>query len=63
VRLAEHLSDESLSEPEVDVLRHVAEGDRNRDIAERLFIAEETVKVHLKHIMGKLAASDRTRLQ
>ena len=61
VRLAEHLSDESLSEREVDVLRHVAEGDRNRDIAERLFIAEETVKVHLKHIMGKLAASDRTQ--
>lgn len=61
VGLAEHLSDESLSEREVDVLRHVAEGDRNRDIAERLFIAEETVKVHLKHIMGKLAASDRTQ--
>ena len=61
VALAEHLSDESLSEREVDVLRHVAEGDRNRDIAERLFITEETVKVHLKHIMGKLAASDRTQ--
>ena len=59
--LAEHLGDESLSDREVEVLRHVASGARNRDIAERLFIAEETVKVHLKHIMGKLGASDRTQ--
>jgi DNA-binding NarL/FixJ family response regulator len=44
----------------VEVLRHVAAGNRNRDIAERLFIAEETVKVHLKHIMTKLRANDRT---
>jgi DNA-binding NarL/FixJ family response regulator len=59
-KLAEHISDESLSEREVEVLRYVAEGDRNRDIAQRLFIAEETVKVHLRHIMGKLGATDRT---
>lgn len=58
--LAEHLGDESLSDREVEVLKHVAEGNRNRDIAERLFIAEDTVKVHLKHIMGKLGANDRT---
>jgi DNA-binding NarL/FixJ family response regulator len=58
--LAEHLSDETLSEREAEVLRHVAEGHRNRDIAKRLFISEETVKVHLRHIMGKLGASDRT---
>ena len=59
--LAEHLSDEPLSAREVDVLRHVAEGNRNRDIAGRLFISEETVKVHLRHIMGKLGANDRTQ--
>jgi DNA-binding NarL/FixJ family response regulator len=59
--LAEHLSDEALSEREIEVLRHVAAGDRNRDIAARLFIAEETVKVHLKHIMNKLRANDRTQ--
>jgi len=59
--LAEHLGDEALSEREVEVLTHVAAGNRNRDIAERLFIAEETVKVHLKHIMGKLRANDRTQ--
>src|ERR1700689_4027381 len=59
--LAEHLSDEALTAREIDVLRHVAGGNRNRDIAERLFISEETVKVHVKHIMEKLGASDRTQ--
>lgn len=59
--LAEHLSDEALTSREVDVLRHIAGGNRNRDIAERLFISEETVKVHVKHIMEKLGASDRTQ--
>ena len=59
--LAEHMSDEDLTEREVEVLRHVAEGRRNRDIAEKLFISEETVKVHVKHIMDKLGASDRTQ--
>jgi DNA-binding NarL/FixJ family response regulator len=60
-RLAEHLSDESLTDREVDVLKQVANGNRNRDIAEQLFISEETVKVHIKHIMEKLGASDRTQ--
>jgi DNA-binding NarL/FixJ family response regulator len=59
--LAEHLSDEALTVREIDVLRHVAGGNRNRDIAERLYISEETVKVHIKHIMEKLGASDRTQ--
>jgi DNA-binding NarL/FixJ family response regulator len=59
-RLAEHLSDESLTAREVEVLRQVAGGNRNRDIAEHLFISEETVKVHVKHIMDKLGANDRT---
>jgi DNA-binding NarL/FixJ family response regulator len=58
--LAEHFGDEALSEREIEVLHHVAAGSRNRDIAEKLYIAEETVKVHLRHIMGKLGASDRT---
>ena len=59
-QLAEHLGDEALTGREVEVLRHIAGGNRNRDIAERLFISEETVKVHIKHIMEKLGASDRT---
>lgn len=60
-QLAEHMSDESLTAREVEVLREVAGGNRNRDIADRLHISEETVKVHLKHIMDKLGASDRTQ--
>jgi len=59
--LAEHLSGESLTEREIDVLRHIAGGNRNKDIGERLFITEDTVKVHVKHIMEKLGASDRTQ--
>jgi len=59
--LAEHMSDEDLTAREVEVLRQVAGGNRNRDIAELLFISEETVKVHLKHIMDKLGAKDRTQ--
>jgi DNA-binding NarL/FixJ family response regulator len=59
-QLAEHFSDEVLTERERDVLKHVAGGNRNKDIAERLFISEETVKVHVKHIMEKLGARDRT---
>jgi DNA-binding NarL/FixJ family response regulator len=57
----EHLGDEDLTEREIEVLQQVAGGNRNRDIAEKLFITEETVKVHLKHIMEKLGASDRTQ--
>ena len=59
--LAEHMGDEALSDREIEVLRYVAAGNRNREIGERLFIAEETVKVHLKHIMNKLGANDRTQ--
>ena len=58
--LAEHLADEALSKRELEVLEQVAAGHRNREIAAKLFIAEETVKVHIKHIMGKLGATDRT---
>jgi DNA-binding NarL/FixJ family response regulator len=58
--LAEHLSDEPLSNREIEVLRHLAGGNRNREIAKRLFISEDTVKAHLKHILEKLGASDRT---
>jgi DNA-binding NarL/FixJ family response regulator len=59
--LAEHMSDEDLTTREIEVLRQVAGGNRNRDIAELLFISEETVKVHVKHIMDKLGAKDRTQ--
>jgi DNA-binding NarL/FixJ family response regulator len=58
--LAEHLGDEFLTRREIDVLQKMAGGNRNRDIAEQLFISEETVKGHVKHIMEKLGANDRT---
>ena len=59
--LANHLSDEALTSREIEILQQVAEGNRNRDIAERFFISEGTVKVHIKHIMEKLGANDRTQ--
>jgi len=60
-QLAEHLADKSLTAREIEILAHLAGGNRNRDIAEKLFITEETVKVHIKHIMEKLGANDRTQ--
>jgi DNA-binding NarL/FixJ family response regulator len=60
-QLAEKMGSESLTGRELDVLRQVSGGNRNRDIAEHLGISEETVKVHLKHIMDKLGAKDRTQ--
>jgi DNA-binding NarL/FixJ family response regulator len=58
--LAEHMGEEALTARELEVLQQVAGGNRNKDIAGRLFISEETVKVHIKHIMEKLDAKDRT---
>jgi DNA-binding NarL/FixJ family response regulator len=60
-QLADHMSDETLTVREIEILQLVAEGNRNRDIADRLFISEGTVKVHIQHIMDKLGASDRTQ--
>jgi DNA-binding NarL/FixJ family response regulator len=58
--LAEHMGEERLTAREIDVLIQVAAGGRNREVGEMLGISEETVKVHVKHIMEKLGASDRT---
>ena len=60
-QLAEHVSDDNLTAREVEVLQQVSGGNRNRDIAGILHISEETVKVHVKHIMEKLGARDRTQ--
>jgi len=59
-QIAEHVGEEPLTARELEVLELVAAGKRNRDIADRLFISEETVKVHVRHIMEKLGARDRT---
>lgn len=59
-KLAEYIGEEKLSAREVEVLALVAAGNRNRDIAAQLCIAEDTVKVHLRHIFEKVGAKDRT---
>lgn len=61
MNLVENISGNALSDREVQVLKRMAEGDRNRDIGETLSISEETVKVHIRNIMEKLAAKDRTQ--
>ena len=60
VQMAEHMGDDRVTAREIQVLECVAAGRHNREIGERLFISEETVKVHLKRIMSKLGARDRT---
>jgi len=59
-RMAEHLGEDRVTAREIQVLEYVAAGQRNREIGQRLFISEETVKVHLRRIMAKLGARDRT---
>ncbi len=59
-RLAEHLGEESLSPRELEVLRAIQDGFRNKEIASRLFISETTVNFHIKNIVDKLRANDRT---
>jgi DNA-binding NarL/FixJ family response regulator len=58
--LAEHATDGALSLREVDVVRLIAGGNANKAIASQLSITEETVKGHVKNILAKLAANDRT---
>jgi DNA-binding NarL/FixJ family response regulator len=58
--LAEHATDDALSPRELDVLRLIAGGNANKAIASQLSITEETVKGHVKNILAKLTASDRT---
>lgn len=60
VELAEHVADDALSEREVEVLRLAATGSSNKRIGAQLNISEETVKAHMKSILAKLVANDRT---
>jgi DNA-binding NarL/FixJ family response regulator len=59
-QLVEHMGEQNLTTRELEVLKRVAQGNRNRDIGELLSISEATVKVHMKHILEKLGAKDRT---
>jgi len=58
--LAEHAMDDALTEREIEVLRQIADGCSNKVVAERLDISEDTVKGHVRSILSKLNASDRT---
>jgi DNA-binding NarL/FixJ family response regulator len=60
VRLAEHLGKEDLTNRELEVLRLIRDGYRNKQIADQLTIAETTVSFHIKNLVDKLEANDRT---
>jgi DNA-binding NarL/FixJ family response regulator len=60
-RIAEGLPRTSLTPREVDVLNGIAAGSRNKEIAHQLGVSESTVNAHIKHILEKLHASDRTQ--
>ena len=59
-RLAEHLGDDDLTAREMDVLRLIRDGYRNKQIADQLSISENTVNFHIKNLVDKLQANDRT---
>jgi DNA-binding NarL/FixJ family response regulator len=59
-QLAEHATDDALTPAEVRVLRLIAEGNANKEIAAQLSISEETVKGQVRNILSKLGANDRT---
>jgi DNA-binding NarL/FixJ family response regulator len=59
-RIAEHMGEEELTTRELEVLRLIYDGHRNKQIADRLAIAETTVNFHIKNIVDKLSANDRT---
>jgi DNA-binding NarL/FixJ family response regulator len=59
-QLAQHVGDDDLTDREIEVLAHLCNGNRNRDIGVLLCISEATVKVHMRRILPKLGAKDRT---
>ena len=61
IALAEHTAEDDLSSREIEVLRLIAAGNANKEIASKLCIAEETVKSHITNILAKLHAHDRTQ--
>jgi DNA-binding NarL/FixJ family response regulator len=58
-KLAEHLGEDDLTTRELEVLRLIRDGFRNKQIADRLAIAETTVNFHIKNLVDKLQANDR----
>lgn len=60
IKMAEHHADDALTEREIEILRQVAAGNANKMIADTLSISEQTVKTHIRNILSKLGANDRT---
>jgi DNA-binding NarL/FixJ family response regulator len=58
--LAEHVADDALTMRETEILRRVSVGTSNKIIASQLSVSEATVKAHMKSILAKLGANDRT---
>jgi DNA-binding NarL/FixJ family response regulator len=60
VGIAEHVADDALTDRETEILRRVAAGTSNKVIASQLAVSDATVKSHMKSILSKLGANDRT---
>ena len=60
IGLAEHVTDDALTPGEIRVLRLIADGNANKEIASQLSLSDETVKGHVRNILSKLGAKDRT---
>jgi DNA-binding NarL/FixJ family response regulator len=60
VEMAEHHTDDALTDREIEVLQQVAAGNANKIVANNLYVSEETVKTHMRSILSKLGANDRT---
>jgi DNA-binding NarL/FixJ family response regulator len=59
-QIAEHASDTTLTQREIEVLRLIATGSANKLVADKLSVTEDTIKMHVKSILSKLCANDRT---
>jgi DNA-binding NarL/FixJ family response regulator len=59
-QLADHAADDALTQREIEVLQLIATGLANKIVADKLHITEETIKGHVKNILSKLGANDRT---
>lgn len=60
IQIADHAGESNLTDREIDVLQLIAAGNPNKLVADRLKITEDTVKAHVKSILSKLSANDRT---
>jgi DNA-binding NarL/FixJ family response regulator len=60
-KLSQHVASKKLSEREIEVLQLISKGNSNKEIARLLFVTEDTIKMHVKKILGKLPANDRTQ--